>query len=125
MLAGLAVAVAAIAGVSVFYWKHEHVVPRETAPVTQAESAPPVDAPPTKSQDKDGRFLFMLTTQGLQVSGAREVAISDAHRVCSRLERGESEQQIVQDIFAGSHGMSTDTATSFADAAISVYCPQG
>lgn len=126
MLAGLVVAVVAVVGVSVFYWKHDLVVPRSTAPVTQAESAPPVDAPPTKVLDNtDGRFLFLLSSQGLHVSGARELAISDAHRVCSRLARGETEQQIVQDIFAGSPGMSTDTATSFADAAMSVYCPQG
>lgn len=38
---------------------------------------------------------------------------------------GESEQQIIQDMLAGSPGMSLDTAAGFADTAISVYCPGG
>lgn len=45
--------------------------------------------------------------------------------VCARYGGGESEQQIIQDILAGSPGMSLDTASTFADTAISVYCPDG
>ncbi|EUA68542.1 hypothetical protein I553_1730, partial [Mycobacterium xenopi 4042] len=91
-----------------------------------ARSPDPIGAirrPSTGTLDRDGRFLFLLTAQGLQLSAARDVAINDAHRVCSRLERGETEQQIVQDIVDGSPGMSMDTAAAFADTAISVYCP--
>lgn len=125
MFAGLAIAIVAIAGVSVFYMRHDFLVPKASTRVSQSESAPPVDPPPTGLQDRDGQFVLLLTSQGLQMPGGREGAISDAHRVCSRLSRGESEQQIIQDIFQGSPGMSIATATSFADIAIGAYCPQG
>ncbi|MCV7035368.1 DUF732 domain-containing protein [Mycobacterium heckeshornense] len=118
---GVVVAVVAVAGVLVFSWKHQRFAPIDGAPDAQARSAPP--APSTGTLDRDGRFLFLLTAQGLQLSAARDVTINDAHRVCSRLERGETEQQIVQDIVDGSPGMSVDTAAAFADTAISVYCP--
>jgi hypothetical protein len=113
------VAVAAIGGAVVFSWRPEHLVPKHAAPDSQAASV----APPPGQLDKDGRFLFLLTAQGLQLSAARDVTINDAHRICARLSRGESEQEIVQDIVDGSPGMSVDTAAAFADTAISVYCP--
>jgi Protein of unknown function (DUF732) len=122
VFAALGVAIGAISGVSVFYWKHDHVGPGQSTPVSQAASGPPAVTP--SAMDKDGRFLWQLATQGLELERARDVAINDARRVCSRLERGESEQQIVQDIVRGS-GMSMDTATSFAETAIDVYCPEG
>jgi Protein of unknown function (DUF732) len=121
VLGALGVAIGAISGVSVFYWKHDHVGPGESTRASQAASAPPAVAP---AMDKDGRFLWQLATQGLQLSQARDDAINDARRICSRLERGESEQQIVGDIVGGSPGMSIDTATNFAETAIDVYCPQ-
>ncbi|BBU24701.1 DUF732 domain-containing protein [Mycobacterium xenopi] len=122
MVVGVLVAVIAVAGVLVFSWKHQRFVPQDGAPDPQTRSAPSA-GPSTGTLDRDGRFLFLLTAQGLQLSAARDVAINDAHRVCSRLERGETEQQIVQDIVDGSPGMSMDTAAAFADTAISVYCP--
>jgi hypothetical protein len=126
MIAVLGLAVVAIGGVSVFYWKHEPVVPRVSRPVAQVEDAPPpADAPPTNPVDRDGRFIYLLRAQGLQVSGPREVTISEGSRVCRRFQRGESKQQIVQEILEGSPGMSADTATTFTDTAIDVYCPQG
>jgi hypothetical protein len=99
-------------------------VSRQTTPNSATAAAPPA-APRPGLLDKDGRFIFLLTAQGLQLSAARDTTINDAHRICSRLERGETEQEIVQDIVAGTPGMSTDTAVTFAETAISVYCPQG
>ena len=123
MLGTLVVAIAAIVGVSVFYRNPDRVVPKQSTHGSRAESTLPVVAPPTNPLDKDGRLLFNLAAQGLRLSGPREVMISEAHQVCSRLARGESEQQVVQDILQGSPGMSVNTATTFADTAISVYCP--
>jgi hypothetical protein len=45
--------------------------------------------------------------------------------VCTRYAAGESEQEIIQDMLAGSPGISLNTASTFADTAISVYCPDG
>lgn len=123
VLAALGVALAAICGVTVFYWRHDHVGRGETTPASQTASAPSAGAAP--AMDKDGRFLWRLAAEGLQLERANEDAINDARRVCSRLERGESQQQIVDDIVRGSPGMSVDTAADFADTAIDVYCPQG
>jgi hypothetical protein len=119
VLAALVVAVVAIAAVTVFYWEHDRVVPRHPRSGSQAASAPSA-----KPENKDAQFLFLLTAQGLQPSGASEATINDAHRVCSRLERGESEQQIVEDIVQGSRDMSSDAASTFADTAIAVYWQQ-
>jgi hypothetical protein len=120
------VALVAVAGVLVFSWKQQHAaVSRKTTPDSLTAAAPPAAAPRPGLLDRDGRFIFLLTAQGLQLSAARDTTINDAHRICSRLERGETEQEIVQDIVAGTPGMSTDTAVTFAETAISVYCPQG
>jgi uncharacterized protein DUF732 len=120
VLVALAVAAGAIAAVSVFYWKHPDVGPRHSRSESQAASAPPADP-----ENKDAQFLIVLNAQGLEPSGARDTTIHDADRVCSRLARGESEQQIVEDIVQGSPDMSSGTATTFADTAIAVYCQQG
>ncbi|ORB12784.1 hypothetical protein BST37_15460 [Mycobacterium noviomagense] len=125
VVAALVAAMAAIGGVVVYYREHDRVVPRHTTPDSQAMSAPPTAAPSQPLLDKDGRFIFLLTAQGLQVRTAPDATISDAHRVCLRIARGESEQQVVQDIVQGTPGMSADTATAFAETAISVYCPEG
>ncbi|MGH3971023.1 MAG: DUF732 domain-containing protein, partial [Mycobacterium sp.] len=93
------------------------VGPSESAPVSHSGATPP------SRLDRDGRFLWLLDAQGLQLSRGNDAAIDDARRICSRLERGESEEQIVQDIVEGSPDMSADTATAFADIAIDVYCP--
>jgi hypothetical protein len=64
LLGALGVAVVAVSGVSVFYWRHDHVRPTESTSVSQAASAPPAGASP--AMDKDGRFLWRLATEGLE-----------------------------------------------------------
>ncbi len=120
LVVALVIAVAAIAGVTVFYREHDRVVPRGTTRDARATEA--ADDPPPV--DQDGRLFLMLTQEGLGTSGGRETTVNEAHHVCDRFSGGESEQQIVQDILAGSPGMSSQTAAAFADIAISVYCPQ-
>ncbi len=114
---------AVIAGVVVFYRRPDLLAPRTVKTGTQvaAVESDPGDAP----LDQDGRLFFLLTQQGLSTSGARDVTINEAHHVCGRVAGGESEGQIVQDIVAGSPGMSNQTATTFAEVAMTVYCPQG
>jgi Protein of unknown function (DUF732) len=75
--------------------------------------------------DRNGQFLWRLSTQGLQLRRSNDAAINDARRVCTRYAGGESEQEIIQDMLQGSPGMSLNTASSFADTAISVYYPDG
>ncbi|ORV09209.1 hypothetical protein AWB95_18075 [Mycobacterium celatum] len=74
--------------------------------------------------DKDGRFLWLLSSEGIELSRSTDVAVNDAHRVCSRLERGESEEQVVADIVEGSPDLTPDTAADFADIAREVFCPE-
>jgi hypothetical protein len=119
VLAALVVAVVAVAAVAVFYCERDRVVPRHPRSDLQAASASSA-----KPENQDAQFLFLLTAQGLQPSGGGDATINDAHRICSRLERGESEEQIVEDIVRGSRDMSSDTASTFADTAIAVYCQQ-
>ncbi len=121
LVVALVIAVAAIAGVTVFYREHARVVPRASTHDARAAASAADDPPPV---DQDGRLFLMLTQEGLGTSGGRETTINEAHHVCDRFSGGESEQQIVQDILAGSPGMSSQTAAAFADIAISVYCPQ-
>lgn len=124
MLAALVFGVAAIAAVFVLSRNPEILRPRATTTVSQAASAAPVD-PPADSMDRNGQFLWRLSADGLQIRRSNDAAINDARRVCTRFAAGESEQEIVQDVLQGSAGMSPDTASSFTDTAISVYCPQG
>jgi hypothetical protein len=126
LLGGLIVAIAAIAAVFVLgRTKHDLFRTQDPAPpAAQAASALAADpAPPPK--DRDGQFLWRIAVQGLQMRRSNDAAINDARRVCARYGGGESEQQIIQDILAGSPGMSLNTASTFADTAISVYCPDG
>ena len=81
--------------------------------------------PPSQPKDSDGQFLWRIAVQGLQLRRSNDAVINDARRVCARYAGGESEQQIIQDILTGSPGMSLSTASTFADTAISVYCPDG
>lgn len=81
--------------------------------------------PPSPMDDKDSQFLSRLADKGLQLARSNDAAINEARRVCTRFVVGESEQQIVQDILEGSPGMSINTASTFADIAMDVYCPKG
>jgi hypothetical protein len=116
-------AFAVIAGVVIFYRRPDLLSPRtgkvgtHTAAVQGDSGAEPLD--------QDGRLFYLLTEQGLQTSGPRDVTMNEAHHVCERVHAGESEAQIVQDIMAGSPEMSSQTAATFAEIATNVYCPQG
>jgi Protein of unknown function (DUF732) len=124
MLAALVFAVAAIGAVFVLGRNPDFFRPRATPTVSHAASASPADPPPDP-MDRNGQFLWRLSTEGLQLRRSSDAAINDARRVCARFVGGESEQEIIQDMLQGSPGMSLNTASGFADTAISVYCPDG
>ncbi|UQX10759.1 DUF732 domain-containing protein [Candidatus Mycobacterium methanotrophicum] len=98
--------------------------PRATPTVSQAASATPSD-PAQDATDRNGEFLLRLSAEGPQLRRSKDAAINDARRVCARFAGGEREQEIVQDMLQGSPGMSLDTASSFTDTAIRVFCPDG
>jgi len=95
------------------------------AVLTLAMSGALAADPPPDHTDRNGQFLSRLSADGLQLRRTNDAAINDARRVCTRYASGESEQEIIQDMLAGSPGMSLNTASRFADTAISVYCPDG
>jgi Protein of unknown function (DUF732) len=124
MLVALVFAVVAIAAVFVLDRNHDLFRSRGSTTVSQAASAS-ADDPSREHMDKDGQFLWRLSSQGLRLRRSNDAAINDARRICARYVGGESEQEVIQDMLQGSPGMSLDTASSFADTAISVYCPDG
>jgi hypothetical protein len=116
-------AFAVVAGVVIFYRRPDLLFPRTAR--TGTHTAAVQTDPGSEPLDQDGRLLFLLTQQGIQTSGPRDVTLNEAHHVCDRVHTGESEAQIVQDIVAGSPGMSSQTAATFTEVATNVYCPQG
>jgi hypothetical protein len=124
MLAALVFVVGAIATVFVFERDPGLFRSRGSTAVSHTASGSQGDPPPDR-MDRDGQFLWRLSTQGLQLRRSNDAAINDARRVCTRYAGGESEQEIIQEMLQGSPGMWLDTASGFADTAISVYCPDG
>lgn len=120
VLVAVVVALIVVAAVSVSYWKRDHPAPKGST--SSSQDAPAAASPGT--MDKDGRFLWLLSSEGIELSQSTDVAVNDAHRVCSRLERGESEEQVIDDIVAGSPDLTPDTAADFADIAREVFCPE-
>jgi hypothetical protein len=114
---------AVIAGVVIFYGRPDLLAPRTAKTGTQTAAVQADQG--SEPLDQDGRLLFLLTQQGLSTSGPRDVTLNEAHHVCDRVQAGESEAQIVQDIVVGSPGMSSATAATFTEVATDVYCPQG
>ena len=125
LLAGLVIAVGAVAAVFVLGRTRQDLFrSKESSPAAHASSALAAD-PPRDHLDKAGQFLWRLSAQGLQLQRSSDAAINDARHVCGRFLGGESKDKIIQNILKGSPGMSIDTATDFAGTAIDVYCPDG
>jgi Protein of unknown function (DUF732) len=124
LLAALVFAVAAMTAVFVLGRHPDLLRPRAATTTSQAESAVPSD-PSADPMDRNREFLGRLSSEGLQMQRSNDAAVTDARRICTRYAGGESEPEIIQDMLQGSPGMSLTTASSFADTAISVYCPDG
>jgi Protein of unknown function (DUF732) len=124
LLTALLFAVAAISAVFVLGRHPDLLRPKAPTAVSQTGEALPSDQP-QDPMDRNGQFLWRLSSEGLQMRRSNDAAINDARRICTRYAGGESEQEVVQDMLQGTPGMSASTASSFADTAISVYCPNG
>ena len=122
MVLALAATLVVGGGVTYFYWNRDHVARQIGTAASHTADVP--SGRPTELDDKDSQFLDLLAARGLQLSRSASAAVTDAHRVCSRVAQGDSKEQIAEDIFAGSPSMSMATATNFATVAITVYCPQ-
>lgn len=123
LIAAVVIALVAVVGVSVFYWNHGHVLASGSTSVSQQASAQPAAAPAASLGNQGNQFLFMLNAQGISPSGNGAASINDARSVCSRVQQGESQQQIAQAIVAGTPSMTKTTANAFTTTAINVYCP--
>lgn len=117
MLVAVVIALIVVAAVSVSYWKRDHPAPKGSMSGSQAANSP-------AKMDKDGRFLWLLSEEGIELTRPADVAVNDARSVCERLEGGESEEQVIADIVDGSPDMTGDTAADFADIAREVFCPE-
>jgi hypothetical protein len=131
-LASLAAAAAVTTGVVMAWPQQQH--PHHPAPPQPTKAAEPTviraDAdkapqyvPPT---DPDGRFAWLLREQGIPVQIPQDVAIDGAQgrAICVRLSHGETDQQMMQDIMAGTPGISPHDAWTWVDNAIAVFCPR-
>lgn len=125
LIAALVVALVAVLGVSVYYWNHGHALASGLTTVSHQQSAPAHAAPPVSLDGQANQFLFLLNARGITPSGNGTASVTDAHSVCARVQQGESQQQVVQSIVAGTPSMSKTTAGNFAKTAIDVYCPKG
>jgi Protein of unknown function (DUF732) len=126
LIGGLIVAIGAITAAFVLGRTKQDVFRSKDTALAASQTASALAAdPPSQPKDRDGQFLWRIAVQGVQLRRSNDTAINDARRVCTRYAGGESEQQIIQDILTGSPGMSLSTASTFADTAISVYCPDG
>src|SRR5271163_1728139 len=90
MVAALVFVVAAIAAVVVYDRKPELFRSQGTISAAQHGSGSAADPPPDH-MDRDGQFLWRLSTQGLRLRRSKDAAINDARR-------------IIQDMLAGSPG---------------------
>lgn len=70
----------------------------------------------------DDAFIAQIEADGIQPPSAAR-AISEAHKVCSALNAGESTKQVISGV-AQRTGLSSTGANTFAVDAASAYCPQ-
>jgi Protein of unknown function (DUF732) len=122
-LVAVIAAFAAVTAGAFLMWPHSAA--QQQAVPTKAEVAAPQPnpAPPApKPESKDDLYVRLLKEKGIPV-GTPEVVASNGRGICIRIKNGETEQQMVRDIIAGSNGVTTQQAWIWADTAIEVYCP--
>jgi hypothetical protein len=70
----------------------------------------------------DDKFIAALQSQGITFQ-APDAAIAAAHEVCKRLDQGESENQVAQDVI-NETDLDPYHAGYFVGASVGAYCPQ-
>jgi hypothetical protein len=78
-------------------------------------------APIARADSIDDKFLAALRSQGITYQSA-EAAIAAGHLVCTELDRGETPQQVAQDVMNISN-LDPFHAGYFVGASIGAYCP--
>jgi arginine/lysine/ornithine decarboxylase len=79
-------------------------------------------APTARADPNDDRFIAALQSQGVTFQSP-EAAIVAAHEVCKRLDQGESENQVAQDVI-NETDLDPYHAGYFVGASVGAYCPQ-
>jgi hypothetical protein len=122
-LVAVVAALAAVAAGAFLMWPHSAAKQQAAPTQTHVAAPPPKPAPPAPApESKDDLYVRLLKEKGIPV-GTPEVVASNGRGICMRIKNGETEQQMVSDIVAGSTGVNTQQAWIWADTAIEVYCP--
>jgi hypothetical protein len=78
--------------------------------------------PSARADPNDDKFIGALQSQGVTFQSP-EAAIGAAHEVCRRLDQGESETQVSQDVI-NETDLDPYHAGYFVGASVGAYCPQ-
>ncbi|UMB72024.1 DUF732 domain-containing protein [Mycobacterium paraterrae] len=81
-----------------------------------------VAAPAHADPDPDARFLRGLTNAGITYHSAPD-AEAIGHQVCTLMDQGAREGDVITAMTEQNAGFSNDSATKFAKVAEAVYCP--
>jgi hypothetical protein len=129
-------AVAALAGAGFVVYEINSAVDRPHAVINTPSAAkpqvappvkvvPPVAAPPVvvppKPESKDDVYVRLLHEHGIPTGPAEAVA-AEGRGICFRINRGETEAQMVRDVMAGTPSISSQDAWIWVDTAVEVYC---
>jgi Protein of unknown function (DUF732) len=81
-----------------------------------------VAAPAHADPDPDARFLRGLSNAGITYHSAPD-ATATGHQVCSLMDQGAKEGDVINAMTQQNAGFSNDEAAKFAKVAEAVYCP--
>lgn len=78
--------------------------------------------PTVRADPNDDKFIPALQSQGITYQSP-EAAIAAGHLVCEKLDQGETETQVAQDVI-DSTDLDPYHAGYFVGASVGAYCPQ-
>jgi Protein of unknown function (DUF732) len=78
--------------------------------------------PTARAEPNDDKFIPALQSQGITYQSP-EAAIAAGHLVCTKLEQGETETQVAQDVI-DTTDLDPYHAGYFVGASVGAYCPQ-
>jgi poly-beta-hydroxyalkanoate depolymerase len=99
------------------------MVTRVLVAVAVALIGPLATVQTAQADTNDTKFIALLNSEGITDHISPSHAIEAAHTVCSKLEGGESPNQVATDVLNNST-MPAYHSGYFVGAAIKVYCPQ-
>jgi hypothetical protein len=72
---------------------------------------------------QDRQFLDQLSRYGIEVVKP-DVAVNNAHLVCTKLTQGESAAQIVKELGTAENQLTPKQVAEYAGTAVGVYCDE-